>query len=187
MDDITNQTPDTTQTTPAATPATEPAATPAQPAADPTPAPALTEESYGDLGLVQSEDIKIDQAQQSAFKKLAAELQLPVDTAKKLAKFQYDAVKKQNDDFKTLQNQWEQENTKLYGDNLKNVKTNAGRVLQELDKSGKFKELLHLAGAEEAPATLEFLKSIGDQLLEKGSVNPNAAAPVEEKDLEAFY
>ena len=70
---------------------------------------------------------------------------------------------------------------------LKNVKTNAGRVLAELDKSGKFKEFLELAGAANAPATLGFLKEVGDRVLEKASVNPSATTTPTMKELEDFY
>lgn len=147
----------------------------------------LTEDSYGDLGLPNDGEIQIDREMQSSFKKMAAEMKLSVDDAKKIAKLQYDSIQKQKEDYKNLQKEWAAQNEKTYGDNLKNVKTNAGRVLAELDKSGKFKELLDLAGAIEHPATLEFLKAIGDQLLEKPSVNPSSSAPIAEKNLEDFY
>ena len=149
--------------------------------------PELKIEDYGDLGLVEEEGVKVDANLQKSFKELCLENKIPVETAKKVAKLQYDALKKQHDDFVALQKSWEEENTKTYGENLKNVKTNAGRVLAELDKSGKFKEFLELAGAANAPATLGFLKEVGDRVLEKASVNPSATTTPTMKELEDFY
>ena len=149
--------------------------------------PELKIEDYGDLGLVEEEGVKLDANLQKSFKELCLENKIPVETAKKVAKLQYDAIKKQHDDFVAMQKSWEEENTKTYGENLKNVKTNAGRVLAELDKSGKFKEFLELAGAANAPATLEFLKEVGDRVLEKASVNPSATTTPTMKELEDFY
>ena len=149
--------------------------------------PELKIEDYGDLGLVEEEGVKIDANLQKSFKELCLENKIPVETAKKVAKLQFDALKKQHDEFVTLQKSWEEENTKTYGENLKNVKTNAGRVLAELDKSGKFKEFLELAGAANAPATLGFLKEVGDRVLEKASVNPSATTTPTMKELEDFY
>ena len=149
--------------------------------------PELKIEDYGDLGLVEEKGVKLDANLQKSFKELCLENKIPVETAKKVAKLQYDAIKKQHDDFVALQKSWEEENTKTYGENLKNVKTNAGRVLAELDKSGKFKEFLELAGAANAPATLGFLKEVGDRVLEKGSVNPSATTTPTMKELEDFY
>ena len=170
----------TTQTTTAesTTQTTEP---------DKTKKPELKIEDYGDLGLVEEEGVKLDANLQKSFKELCLENKIPVETAKKVAKLQYDAIKKQHDDFVAMQKSWEEENTKTYGENLKNVKTNAGRVLAELDKSGKFKEFLELAGAANAPATLGFLKEVGDRVLEKASVNPSATTTPTMKELEDFY
>ena len=171
---------DATQTTTAesTTQTTEP---------DKTKEPELKIEDYGDLGLVEEEGVKVDANLQKSFKELCLENKIPVETAKKVAKLQYDAIKKQHDDFVAMQKSWEEENTKTYGENLKNVKTNAGRVLAELDKSGKFKEFLELAGAANAPATLGFLKEVGDRVLEKASVNPSATTTPTMKELEDFY
>ena len=171
---------DATQTTTAetTTQTTEP---------DKTKESELKIEDYGDLGLVEEEGVKLDANLQKSFKELCLENKIPVETAKKVAKLQFDAIKKQHDDFVALQKSWEEENTKTYGENLKNVKTNAGRVLAELDKSGKFKEFLELAGAANAPATLGFLKEVGDRVLEKASVNPSATTTPTMKELEDFY
>ena len=171
---------DATQTTTA-----EPTTQTTEP--DKTKEPELKIEDYGDLGLVEEEGVKLDANLQKSFKELCLENKIPVETAKKVAKLQYDALKKQHDDFVALQKSWEEENTKTYGENLKNVKTNAGRVLAELDKSGKFKEFLELAGAANAPATLGFLKEVGDRVLEKASVNPSATTTPTMKELEDFY
>lgn len=171
---------DATQTTPA-----EPTTQTTEPAK--AQEPELKIEDYGDLGLVEEGGVKLDANLQKSFKELCLENKIPVETAKKVAKLQYDAIKKQHDDFVALQQSWETENTKTYGDNLKNVKTNAGRVLAELDKSGKFKEFLELAGAANAPATLGFLKEVGDRVLEKASVNPSATTTPTMKELEDFY
>lgn len=154
---------------------------------DKTKEPELKIEDYGDLGLVEEEGVKLDANLQKSFKELCLENKIPVEAAKKVAKLQYDTLKKQHDDFVNMQKSWEEENTKTYGENLKNVKTNAGRVLAELDKSGKFKEFLELAGAANAPATLGFLKEVGDRVLEKGSVNPSATTTPTMKELEDFY
>ena len=154
---------------------------------DKTKEPELKIEDYGDLGLVEEEGVKLDANLQKSFKELCLENKIPVETAKKVAKLQFDTIKKQHDDFVALQKSWEEENTNTYGENLKNIKTNAGRVLAELDKSGKFKEFLELAGAANAPATLGFLKEVGDRVLEKSSVNPSATTTPTMKELEDFY
>lgn len=154
---------------------------------DKTKEPELKIEDYGDLGLVEEEGVKLDANLQKSFKALCLENKIPVEAAKKVAKLQFDTLKKQHDDFVNMQKSWEEENTKTYGENLKNVKTNAGRVLAELDKSGKFKEFLELAGAANAPATLGFLKEVGDRVLEKGSINPSATTTPTMKELEDFY
>lgn len=171
---------DATQTTTA-----EPTTQTTEP--DKTKEPELKIEDYDDLGLVEEEGVKLDANLQKSFKEICLENKIPVETAKKVAKLQFDAIKKQHDDFVALQKSWEEENTKTYGENLKNVKTNAGRVLAELDKSGKFKEFLELAGAANAPATLGFLKEVGDRVLEKASVNPSATTTPTMKELEDFY
>ena len=178
---------DATQTTAANT--TQNTAEPTTQTTEPAKAqePELKIEDYGDLGLVEEEGVKLDANLQKSFKELCLENKIPVETAKKVAKLQFDALKKQHDDFVALQKSWEEENTKTYGENLKNVKTNAGRVLAELDKSGKFKEFLELAGAANAPATLGFLKEVGDRVLEKASVNPSATTTPTMKELEDFY
>ena len=178
---------DATQTTTANT--TQNTAEPTTQTTEPSKAqePELKIEDYGDLGLVEEEGVKIDANLQKSFKELCLENKIPVETAKKVAKLQFDAIKKQHDDFVAMQKSWEEENTKTYGENLKNVKTNAGRVLAELDKSGKFKEFLELAGAANAPATLGFLKEVGDRVLEKASVNPSATTTPTMKELEDFY
>lgn len=168
-----------TQTTPAQTAETQPAKSTEQ---------TLTIESYGNLGLTETEDVKINTELVDGFKKFALESGIKPEVASKIAKFHFDYEKKEADNFKLLQQKWNEENTKTYGDNLKNVQTNVGRVLAEFDKEGKFKQLLTLAGAEMAPATLAFLKAIGDKVLEKDSVNPNTNSVIaEEKELADYY
>lgn len=147
----------------------------------------LTIESYGDLGLVEEGDVKISQELQKSFKEVALKHKISIEAAKEIAAVQYSFVKKERDAYTAMQKSWEKEISDTYGDNLKNVQTNCGRVLAEYDKSGKFQEFLKIAGAENHPATLEFLKSVGDVLLEKPSINPSATAPVKEATLEDFY
>jgi len=142
----------------------------------------LTIDSYDEaLGLTATEDVALDKDLLKGFRQFALDNGIKPELANKIAKFQFDAAAKQAQYMKDLQAKWSEENTKTYGDNLKNVQTNVGRVLAEFDKTGKFKELLTLAGAENAPATLAFLSAIGDVTLEKGSVNPNTKKV--EKDL----
>lgn len=147
----------------------------------------LTLESYGDLGLVEEGDVKISEELQKSFKEVALKHKISIEAAKEIAAVQYSFVKKERDAYTAMQKGWEKEISETYGDNLKNVQTNCGRVLAEYDKSGKFQEFLKVAGAENHPATLEFLKSVGDVLLEKPSINPSATAPVKEATLEDFY
>lgn len=150
--------------------------------------PALTIESYGNLGIVETEEVKMNPELLGEFKKLALAEGIKPEIANKIAKLQFDSLQKEASMYKELQKKWDEENSKTYGDNLKNVETNVGRVLAEFDKEGKFKQLLTLAGAEKAPATLAFLKSIGDKVLEKGSVNPNTNSVIaEEKELADYY
>lgn len=147
----------------------------------------LTIESYGDLGLVEDGDVKISEELQKSFKEVALKHKISPEAAKEIANVQYSFVKKEREAYTALQKSWEKEISDTYGDNLKNVQTNCGRVLAEYDKSGKFQEFLKVAGAENHPATLEFLKAVGDVLLEKPSINPSATAPVKEATLEDFY
>ena len=148
----------------------------------------LTIESYGNLGITETEEVKMNPELLGEFRKLALAEGIKPELANKIAKLQFDSLQKEANQYKELQKKWEEENSKTYGDNLKNVETNVGRVLAEFDKEGKFKQLLTLAGAEKAPATLAFLKAIGDKVLEKPSVNPNTNSVIaEEKDLADYY
>ena len=146
----------------------------------------LTIESYASLDEIKEDGVIIDKDAVKTLKELALENKWDAKTAEKIVKIQVESAKKQVEAFKKQQKAWEEENQKAYGDNLKNVETNCSRVLTELDKTGKFKELLALAGAEKHPAVLEFLKSVGDMLLEKTIVNPNATATEKEVSLEDF-
>lgn len=153
-----------------------------------TTEPTLTIESYGNLGITETEEVKMNPELLGEFKKLALAEGIKPELANKIAKLQFDSLQKEANQYKELQKKWDEENSKTYGDNLKNVETNVGRVLAEFDKEGKFKQLLTLAGAEKAPATLAFLKAIGDKVLEKGSVNPNTNSVIaEEKELADYY
>lgn len=153
--------------------------------------PELTIDSYGDLGLKETDDVKIDADVQKEFKEAFLKHKVSPDAAKELAALQVMAVqkeaKRQEEVYNKLIKGWEEQNIKTYGDDLKNVQTNCGRVLAQLDKTGQFKELLTLAGADKAPATLAFLKAVGDVLLEKPSINGNASGPTKEPELEDFY
>lgn len=139
-----------------------------------TKEPELTLESYGDLGLKETDDIKIDADLQKSFKELALKNKISPEAAKEIAAMQIAAKQKEVDAFKQMQAGWQKQAEEKYGDNLKNVETNVARVLTELDKSGEFAKLLELAGATKHPATLAFLQSVGDQILEKPSINANA-------------
>lgn len=136
--------------------------------------PQLTIESYDEnLGLTPTDDVYIDKELVKSFKQVALENGIKPEVANKIAKLQFDALNAQNQAIKDLQNKWAEENNKTYGDNLKNIETNVGRVLAQFDKDGKFQELLAPAGALKSPAALAFLKAIGDAVLEQSSVNPN--------------
>lgn len=169
---------------------TNPAPAPAEPAQPANPAPT---DPYSDLmkDIQVPQGITMEESTLGGLKELGKKHNLSADVLKDLIKMDLNnsaiaaaADKRVIDD---ARKQWDAENAKKYGDDLKNVETNCSRVLAELDKDGKFKELLAFVGAEKHPATLGFLKSIGDVLLEKSSVNPNAAAdPEQEVDLENF-
>ena len=147
----------------------------------------LTIESYGDLGLVESDNVKVDADLQKAFKETALKHKISPEAAKEIAALQYEAIKKQTDAYSELQKEWSTACEKAYGDNLKNVQTNCGRVLTEIDKEGEFSKILTDVGYDKHPATLAFLKKVGDIILEKGSVSASATAPVKEATLEDFY
>ena len=159
-----NNTPADTKPADAGTPTQEPKAT----------EPQLTIESYDEnLGLTPTDDVYIDKELVKSFKQVALENGIKPEVANKIAKLQFDALNAQSQAIKDLQNKWAEENNKTYGDNLKNIETNVGRVLAQFDKDGKFQELLAPAGALKSPAALAFLKAIGDKVLEQPSVNPN--------------
>ncbi len=183
--DTTAQTQPTADTTPAATTTDTTAAQP-QPA-QPTE-PALTLESYKDL---DSSDFVteagIEAEGLTSFKQLGLDNKISPDALKAVAKWSLDNIKAQQAEFAKVQAAWKAENEKKYGENLKNVKTNVGRVLADFDKAGTFASLLKDAGAEENPAVLEFLNSVADAVLEKGSINPNASPEGREPTLEDMY
>lgn len=170
-----------TQTTTATTDTTAAAAE----TTDATPA-ALTAESYGAFGLQIPED-KINKEYDSAFRKLMVDNQVPVDLAQKIAQFNYSQNQKEDKEVDDMVAAWNAQSAKIYGDNLKNVEMECQRVLSEIDKSGDFGKFLALAGAEKHPATLAFLKAVGERILEKQSVNTNATAPTRQLELEDFY
>lgn len=160
--------------------------TPADPKATQTTEPAA--DAYQELDTIQAEGVKIDTEVLKSFKDIAKANNISPEAAKSIVQLQVDMAKKQADEFKALQKSWEDASKVVYGDNLKNVETNCSRVLAELDKDGKFKELLALAGAEKHPATLGFLKAVGERVLEKPAVNPSATVSTnnEEVELEDF-
>lgn len=181
------------ETTPAAEPAApaaepkEPTAPAAEPKQEPKPEPELTLESYGDLGIVETDEIKINKELNASFKEIALKHKISPEAAKEIAALQYNQIKKDIDNMKLLKQTWEKENQDKYGDNLKNIETKCGRVLAEMDKDGKFQSFLSLVGAEKAPAILGFLSTIGDALLEKGSINPSSTPFRKEKTLEDIF
>lgn len=185
---------ETAEPKPADTPTAEPAQKPvekAEPAKETVAEPKQEEytvESYKDLvDSATVEEFELTEENLNSFKEFGAKNHISPDTLKAIASWSLDNVRKQNEQMQKVKEQWQQENAKKYGDNLKNVKTNVGRVLAEMDKSGQFASLLQHVGAEEHPATLEFLSAIGDVLLEKGSINPNATIQGKEMSLEDMY
>ena len=142
------------------------------------------EDVYAALDSMSAEGVEIDKDVLKSFKDLAKQNNISADAAKSIMQLQLDLAKKQADAFQNLQKSWEDAAKVVYGDNLKNVETNCSRVLAELDKEGKFKELLALVGAEKHPATLGFLKAVGDKMLEKPAVNPNATVSGDEHEPE---
>lgn len=193
-------------TTPAATPA-EPAPAATEPTADPkpaepTPAPAdakpqatepaakPAEDAYAKVteGLIIPQGLEVEEAKLSGLKDLAKQHNLSADAVKALLQLDLNNnaadVMAEKKMLEKAHAEWEKANQAKYGDNLKNVETDCSRVLAELDKEGKFKELLALVGIERHPATLGFLKSIGDVHLEKPSVSPNATVSTSETEVE---
>jgi len=195
--------PKTADSTPAATTPAEPAKEAVETAkteetAKETAEPAKAEEkpaveeytvdSYKDL--VDDEEIEefeLTDENLNVFKELGAKNHIAPEALKAISKWSLDNIRKQREAAEKVREEWRKQNEEKYGDNLKNVKTNVGRVLADMDKSGQFATLLKDVGAEEHPATLAFLSAIGDVLLEKGSVNPNATVQGKEMSLEDMY
>lgn len=170
-----------------AQPATQPAATPEQPAQTTPSDPFANFES----GIQVPAGVELDKQALAGLVAIAKKHNISVEAAKEIAQLDLNTSAAQAMVEERLladaQVKWAQENQAKYGDNLKNVETNCSRVLAELDKEGKFKELLATAGVEKHPATLGFLKTIGDLYLEKASVNPNATVSTDEEvELENF-
>lgn len=153
----------------------------------PATEPELTLESYGDLGIKETDEIKINPELNKSFKEIALKHKISPEAAKEIAALQYEQVKKDVENLKILKKGWEEENVKTYGDNLKNVETKCGRVLAEFDKDGKFQSFLSLVGAEKAPAILGFLNGVGDVLLEKESINPGTKQKKQTYDLSELF
>lgn len=142
-------------------------------------------------GLQIPQGLEIDNQLVTNLKAVAKQYNIPADGVKALLQLDMNnnaAFMMAEDKLVAdAQARWAEENKAKYGDNLKNVETNCSRVLAELDKEGKFKELLATAGVSGHPATLGFLKTIGDLYLEKASVNPNATVSTDEEvELENF-
>lgn len=187
-----------TETKPVEAPATEtPAEKPQEtpepaketPAAEEKPAAEeITLDSYKDLLDSDTiEEFELTEDNLKSFKELGVKNHISPETLKAICNWSLENVRKQNQEMAKIKEQWQKANQEKYGDNLKNVKTNVGRVLADMDKSGQFANLLKHVGAEEHPATLEFLSAIGDVLLEKGSVNANATIQGKEMSLEDMY
>lgn len=189
------------------TPAAQPAASEPAPAADkkqdaPAPAtgqttqaaqPAQPADPYATImdGLQIPQGLEIDNQLVTNLKAVAKQYNISAEGVKALLQLDMNnnAASMMAEDklVADAQARWAEENKAKYGDNLKNVETNCSRVLAELDKDGKFKELLATAGVSGHPATLGFLKTIGDLYLEKASVNPNATVSTDEEvELENF-
>jgi hypothetical protein len=135
--------------------------------------------------------LEVEDSKLSSLKDLAKQHNISADALKALLQLDLNNMSAdmiaQQKLLEKAHQEWEEANKTKYGDNLKNVETDCSRVLAELDKDGKFKELLALAGIERHPATLGFLKSIGDVHLEKPSVSPNATVSASrEVELEDF-
>lgn len=147
-----------------------------------------TVDSYKDLLDSDTiEEFELTDGNLAEFKKLGVKNHIPPATLKAIAAWSLENVRKQNEHIEKVHAEWRKQNEEKYGENLKNVKTNVGRVLADMDKTGQFASLLKDVGAEEHPATLAFLSAIGDVLLEKGSVNPNATIQGKEMSLEDMY
>jgi len=183
--DTTAQTQPTADATPAATTTDT---TDAQPQLAQPTEPVLTLDSYKDL---DSSDFVteagIEAEGLTSFKQMGLDNKISPEALKAVAKWSLDNIKAQQESFAKVQEGWKAENEKKYGGNLKNVKTNVGRVLADFDKAGTFASLLKDAGAEENPAVLEFLNSVADAVLEKSSINPNASAEGKDVTLEDMY
>lgn len=142
-------------------------------------------------GVQIPDGVQVDEGLVGGLKQLAKQHNMPADAVKALIQLDLNNLAAQqtatNRIMADMQAKWSEENKAKYGDNLKNVETNCSRVLAELDKEGKFKELLATVGVSGHPATLGFLKTIGDLYLEKASVNPNATVSTDEEvELENF-
>ena len=179
-------------TKPAAASATEPAKTSdAQPAGQ-QPAGQVTQDTdpYANIeaGIIVPQGLELDKQAVSGLVAIAKKHNISVEAAKEIMQLDLNssAAQAMAEDklIADAQARWAQENQAKYGDNLKNVETNCSRVLAELDKEGKFKELLATAGVSGHPATLGFLKTIGDLYLEKSSVNPNATVSTDDEEVE---
>lgn len=187
---------------PAATDATPaPATTDAKPAGEQPSGQAAAQQTqtqapqdpYANFmdGIQIPQGVKADAQLYDGLKDIAKQFNMPLDAVKALVSLDLTntAAERMAEDklVADAQAKWAEENKAKYGDNLKNVETNCSRVLAELDKDGKFKELLATAGVSGHPATLGFLKTIGDLYLEKASVNPNATVSTDDDvELENF-
>lgn len=182
-----------TNNTPAAKDAGEPAAQTAAQDPQPQQTAQTPADPYANLltGMQVPQGVEVDENLFEGLKAVAKQYNMPADAVKALMQLDMNNTAADNRVEEKLladaQARWAQENQAKYGDNLKNVETNCSRVLAELDKDGKFKELLATAGVSGHPATLGFLKTIGDLYLEKPSVNPNATVSTDEEvELENF-
>lgn len=191
MAEETNTTPteptEPTQTTPD-TPATEPAAATTEPTTEPKAEPELTVESYKDLEFDSCDGLFDPTGLSKEFKDLALANKLSPEVAKSFAELHKRQTKELGEGYLRLQQEWAKQSEERFGkDNLKNIETNCGRVLEMFDESGEFRQLMQFAGTTKHPATLSFLKALGDVVLEKGTVNPSATNTPKIMELEDFY
>lgn len=181
----TQTTPDTTATEPTTT---EPSTTPTEPTTEPAKEPELTVESYKDLEFDSCDGLFDPSGLSKEFKELALANKLSPEVAKSFAELHKRQTKELGEGYLRLQQEWAKQSEERFGkDNLKNVETNCGRVLEMFDKDGEFRQLMQFAGTTKHPATLSFLKALGEVVLEKQTVNPSATTTPTVMELEDFY
>ena len=144
--------------------------------------------SYDKLTL--PENLKGQEENFAAFKKLAAELKLPAETAEKLLQWEASAVeqgqKTAQDDRAAILRQWTEQTKEMFGPSYRQ------EIVRALDAAARFggeelRALLDVTGLGSHPVIVKTFHQISQQISEDISVNGKTKNSTDKTFAEALY